>query len=96
MSKVKTYTLKDISNDKVLLSDVPIKHISEMLKLEPRHLAHCALKGILVDDKYKIECSGFTNIDYHQYKHYKDSKKLMENWDETVIELRRILQVGRN
>ena len=93
MSKVKLYTITDTLNNTVLYENKPILSFKDRFKLEPRQLAHCANNNILIDNRYKIVCTGRTDKDY---QYYKDLRDLMQEWDKTMRIFRRKLNVGRN
>ena len=93
MSKVKLYTVTDITNDTVLYENKPILSFKDELEVDPRQLAHCANNNILIDNRYEIVCTGRTDKDY---QYYKDLRDLMQEWDKTMRIFRRKLNVGRN
>lgn len=93
MSKVKLYTVTDILNNTVLYENKPILSFKDKFELEPRQLAYCANNNLLINDKYKIVCTGRTDKDY---QYYKDMRDLMQEWDRTMKMIRRKLKVGRN
>ena len=93
MSKVKLYTITDTLNNTVLYENKPILSFKDRFELEPRQLAHCANNNILIDNRYKIVCTGRTDKDY---QYYKDLRDLMQEWDKTMRIFRRKLNVGRN
>ena len=88
MSKVKLYTVTDILNNTVLYENKPILYFKEKIELEPRQLAHCANNNILIDNRYKIVCTGRTDKDY---QYYKDLRDLMQEWDKTIAKFRLLL-----
>ena len=93
MSKVKLYTVTDITNNTVIYENKPILSFKDELEVDPRQLAYCANNNLLIDNKYKIVCTGKTDKDY---QYYKDMRELMQEWDKTMRIFRRKLNVGRN
>ena len=93
MSKVKLYTITDTLNNTVLYENKPILSFKDELEVDPRQLAYCANNNLLINDKYKIVCTGRTDKDY---QYYKDMRDLMQEWDRTMKMIRRKLKVGRN
>lgn len=93
MSKVKLYTVTDITNNTVIYKNKPILSFKDELEVDPRQLAYCANNNLLIDNKYKIVCTGRTDKDY---QYYKDLRDLMQEWDRTMKMIRRKLEVGRN
>ena len=88
MSKVKLYTVTDTLNKTVLYENKPILSFKDRFELEPRQLAHCANNNILIDNRYKIVCTGNT---YNDYQYYKDLGDLMYEWDKTMAKFRLLL-----
>ena len=88
MSKVKLYTVTDTLNKTVLYENKPILYFKDKFELEPRKIAHCAKNNILIDNRYKIVCTGNT---YNDYQYYKDLGDLMYEWDKTMAKFRLLL-----
>ena len=88
MSKVKLYTVTDTLNNTVLYENKPILSFKDRFELEPRRLAHCANNNILIDNRYKIVCTGNT---YNDYQYCKDLGDLMYEWDKTMAKFRLLL-----
>ena len=88
MSKVKLYTVTDTLNNIVLYENKPILYFKDKFELESIQMAHCAKNNILIDNRYKIVCTGNT---YNDYQYYKDLGDLMYEWDKTMAKFRLLL-----